>query len=238
VEKKRSGRLRIPKLKKDKRTLQMMVYQHIRKEIMRGALKWGEKLSEESLARSFNVSRTPVREAIFQLVQEGLVIKQPHNCFYVRHFTEKEIEEIYFLRSILEPAVLELVIGKVDDNLINELEDNLNRSQLFLQKGNMEQVFPLISDFHEIIYRYAGSPKLQEILRGLGGDMLLTRFLAVQKKGVLEDFIDHHRQLVDALKAKNRPVLEQIMRDHLEEGRLCAIEVLAMESRTNKEESA
>ncbi len=133
-------RLSIPKLKKDKRTLQKMVYEHIRREIIRGTLKWGERLSEDSLACSFNVSRTPVREAIFQLVQEGLVTKQPHNCFYVRKFSQAEIEEIFRLRSVLEPLIMEIVIEKIDDSVIAELQDNLNRCQTLLQKGDMEKV--------------------------------------------------------------------------------------------------
>lgn len=235
MEKWPGRRLRIPKLKKDKRTLQTMVYQHIRREIISGFLKWGERLSEELLARSFNVSRTPVREAIFQLVQEGLVIKQPHNFFHVRSFTPAEIEEIFFLRSILEPAIMELVIEKLNDNLIAELQANLERCQVLLQKGDIDQLLLLISEFHEIIYRYAGSPKLQEILRGLGGDMHLNRYLAIQKPGVLANFIDHHRQLLDALIAKDKPLVERIMKDHLEEGNNCALEVLSREDRAKRE---
>ena len=225
--------LNIPKLKKDKRTLQRRVYEHVRREIISGNLKWGERLSEDSLAASFNVSRTPVREAIFQLVQEGLVTKQPHNCFYVRKFTQADIEEIFRLRSVLEPLVLEMLFEKLDDGVIVELQDNLNQCQTLLQKGNIDQIFPFVAEFHEIIYRVGASPKLQEILSGLGGDMLQNRYLAVQKKGVLADFIDHHRQMLDALIAKDKALVEKIMRDHLEEGRNCALEIVALESRDN-----
>lgn len=224
-------RLSIPKLKKDKRTLQKMVYEHIRREIIRGTLKWGERLSEDSLACSFNVSRTPVREAIFQLAQEGLVTKQPHNCFYVREFGQAEVEEIFRLRSVLEPLIMELAIEKIDDSLIAKLQDNLNRCEKLLQKGDMEKVLTEIAEFHEIIYQSAGSPKLQEILHSLGGDMLVNRYLAVQKKGVLANFIDHHRQLLDALVAKDKPLIEEIMKEHLEEGRNGALEIIAHESR-------
>ncbi len=225
--------LNIPKLKKDKRTLQRRVYEHVRREIISGNLKWGERLSEDSLAGSFNVSRTPVREAIFQLVQEGLVTKQPHNCFYVRKFTHADIEEIFRLRSVLEPLVLEMLFEKLDDGVIAELQDNLNQCQTLLQKGTIDQIFPFVAEFHEIIYRVGASPKLQEILSGLGGDMLQNRYLAVQKKGVLADFIDHHRQMLDALIAKDKPLVEKIMRDHLEEGRNCALEIVSQESHGN-----
>ena len=225
--------LDVPKLKKDKRTLQRRVYEHIRREIIRGTLKLGERLSEDSLASSFNVSRTPVREAIFQLVQEGLVTKQPHNCFYVRQFTHADIEEIFLLRSVLEPLVLEMLFEKIDDGVIVELQDNLNQCQRFLQQGDIDQALRLSAEFHEIIYRVGASPKLRAILRGLGGDMLQNRYLAVQKKGVLSDFIDHHRQMLDALIAKDKVLVEKTMRDHLEEGRNCAIENVNPESDGN-----
>ncbi len=225
--------LNIPKLKKDKRTLQRRVYEHVRREIVNGSLKWGERLSEDSLAGSFNVSRTPVREAIFQLVQEGLVTKEPHNCFYVRKFTHADIEEVFRLRSVLEPLVLETLWEKLDAGVIAELQDNLDQCQTLLQKGDTAQIFPFVAEFHEIIYRAAASPKLLEVLRGLGGDMLQNRGLAVKKKGVLADFVDHHRQMLEALIAKDKALAEKIMRDHLEEGRNCALEVVALESLDN-----
>ncbi len=223
-------RLSIPKLKKDNRTLSTMVYEHIRKEIICGTLKWGERLSEDFLARSFNVSRTPIREAVFQLVQEGLVTKQPHNCFHVREFSQAEIEEIFRLRSILESLIVELLVEKIADSAIAELRENLDRCQTLLQKGDIGQLLPLITEFHEILYRAADSPKLQDILHGLGGDMLLNRYLAVQKEGVVADFIDHHQQLLDALEAKDKPRAEEIMKEHLEEGRNCALEIIGYES--------
>ncbi|MGA7578373.1 MAG: GntR family transcriptional regulator [Desulfobaccales bacterium] len=225
--------LNLPKLKKDKRTLQGRVYEHVRREIIRGTLKWGERLSEDSLACSFNVSRTPVREAIFRLVQEGLVTKEPHNCFYVRKFTRADIEEIFHLRSVLEPLVLEMLFEKIDDGVIAELQDNLNQCQRFLQQGDIDQALRLAAEFHEIIYRVGASPKLRAILRGLGGDVLLNRYLAVQKEGVLADFIDHHRQMLDALIAKDKALVEKTMREHLEEGRNCAIEIVDPESHGN-----
>ena len=108
------------KLRKTKDTLQKLAYESIRREVIRGTLKWGERLSEESLANSLNISRTPVREAIFQLEKEGLLEKNPHKNFFVRRFTQEEIEEIFRLRSVLEPLVIDAIMKKTEKEWLRQ----------------------------------------------------------------------------------------------------------------------
>ena len=224
-----------PKLKEGKRTLQTLVYQHIREQIMRGTLKWGQRLSEEFLARSFNVSRTPIREAIFRLEQEGLVIKNPHNGFHVREFTEEEIHEICHIRGVLESLLVGLVVEKMNGELKLKLENNIRKSREYLQKREIELLMNQITEFHEILYRHSGSPKLCAFLSSLGGESLMNRCLAVKMEGVYEDFVGQHAALAGALFARNKPLAKKIMKAHLQEGKRCALKILEKEKRELEE---
>jgi len=218
------------KLKKNKDTLQKLAYESIRKEIIRGTLEWGERLSEESLANSLNISRTPVREAIFQLEKEGFVKKNPHKGFFVRRFTKEEIEEIFRLRSVLEPLVLDSILEKAEEEWLGLLEENVRKSSEAIAKSKIDSLIYLITEFHEILYHASGSPKLSTILNGLGGDTLINRCLAVKIEGVYEDFVAQHKRLTNALRLKDKALAEEIMKTHLEEGKRCALQILQKEA--------
>jgi len=217
------------KLRKNKDTLQKLAYESIRREVIRGTLKWGDRLSEESLASSLNISRTPVREAIFQLEKEGLVEKNPHKSFFVRRFTQEEIEEIFRLRSALEPLVIDSIMKKTEREWLSLLEENVRKSQDALIQSKIGSLIDLITEFHEILYKAAGSPKLSAILHGLGGEAFVNRCLAVKIEGVYEDFIAQHVRLADALRLKDKSLVNEIMRVHLEEGYRCASQILQKE---------
>jgi DNA-binding GntR family transcriptional regulator len=225
------GQSVFPKLKEGKKTLQTLVYEHIREQIMRGSLKWGERLSEESLAHSFNVSRTPIREAIFRLEQDGLVIKKPHNGFCVREFTEEEINEICRVRAVLEPLLVGLVIENMNGELKSKLENNIRKSKECLRNREFELLIYQITEFHEILYDYSGSPKLCAFLSSLGGESLMNRCMAVKTEGVYEDFVAQHTALAEALFSRNKPLAKKIMKAHLQEGKRCALKILEKEKR-------
>jgi DNA-binding GntR family transcriptional regulator len=217
------------KLRKNKDTLQKLAYESIRREIIRGSVRWGERLSEEFLANSLNISRTPVREAIFQLEKEGLLEKNPHKGFFVRKFTSEEIQEIFRLRSVLELLVIDSILKKADKDWLSLLEENVRKSKEALLRSKIDSLIYLITEFHEILYRASGSPKLCAILSGLGGDALINRCLAVKIEGVYEDFVAQHERLANALKLKDKAMAEEIIKTHLEEGRRCALQILRKE---------
>lgn len=214
------------KLRKRKTTFQKMAYESIRKEIIQGRLKWGQRLSEESLAGDLNISRTPVREAIFQLEKEGLVEKAPNKGFSVRELRSEDIEENFKLRSVLEPLVIELVLERMDQDLLRQLQKNIERSRRLLAGSDFESLMDVITEFHEILNRASGSPKLSSFLDGLGNDALIYRNLAVRKEGVLEDFVAHHEQLLQALIDGDRPLAEEIHMRHLQEAQHWATRAL------------
>ncbi len=114
------------------KTSRKRVYQEIKKAIVNGTIGFDMRLSEESFAKLFCVSRTPIREAIFQLVQEGLVTKKDNSHFYVKRPTEEELDEIAEVRIVLQGMLIDRLIDKSDDSLVMELEQNVERSKKFL----------------------------------------------------------------------------------------------------------
>ncbi|MER2115348.1 MAG: GntR family transcriptional regulator, partial [Solibacillus isronensis] len=84
-------------------TLPSKIYRILREAIIKGQLQPGERLVQDDLAKTLNVSRMPIREAIKQLAAEGYVTVEPHKGAVVKQFTIHELEEIYFLRAKFEP---------------------------------------------------------------------------------------------------------------------------------------
>ena len=102
-------------------TLPTKIYRILREAILNGQLKPGERLVQEELAKSFNVSRMPVREAVTQLAADGFVTIEPHKGAIVKEFSVHEIEELYFLRSKFEPLAAAESLHKLTASLLETL---------------------------------------------------------------------------------------------------------------------
>ena len=156
--------------------------------------------------------------------------KSAQQGFFVREFRSEDIDENFKLRFVLEPLVIELVIERIDQDLIRQLKRNVERSKKLLANSDFESLIDVITEFHEILNRGSKSPKLSSILDGLGNDALIYRSLAVRREGVFEDFVAHHEQLLQALIDKDRPLAEEIHMSHLQEAQHWATEALQMVS--------
>ena len=101
--------------KLQRRPLREEIYESLKNAIIQGEFESDETLYEEQLAKKLGVSRTPIREAIFKLEQQGLIVKSPRGGFNIPELSTKEIEEIFGLRLILEIYAAELVVDQITD---------------------------------------------------------------------------------------------------------------------------
>ena len=103
--------------------LKERTYGAVKRMILAGTLRPGEKLAERELSRRLKVSRTPLREALSRLVQEGLVENRPRRGHYVRAIDAKSVADLYDLREVLEKHAVRLAARRLTDADIAELED-------------------------------------------------------------------------------------------------------------------
>lgn len=202
-----------------RKSLREEVYESLKKSILHGKLKGGQRLIEETLAHQIGISRTPVREAFHKLERDDLVSKLPKGGFAVREFTREDVEEIFGIRSALESYAAYLATLHITQDKISQLEKKVKELENALEKGDDEKFVQLNTEFHDLIYKSCKSRKLLEMINNFRDYFYRYRsFLLHTEKGVNYS-IDDHRHMLDAMKKKNPRLVERLVRNHLTRGK-------------------
>lgn len=199
----------------DNYSLSSRVFHTIRENILSGRYATDVELKEKTIGEELGVSRTPVREALRQLELEGLVTIIPNKGAYVVGISEKDIRDIYEIRSKLEGLCARWAVDNITKEQLDELEENIYLSDFHSAKGNFEQVVELDSKFHEILYNASGSKELRHVLLDFHHYVQRVRkiTLAVHSRAVESN--GEHRQIVEALKIRNGDEAERLANLHI-----------------------
>lgn len=199
----------------DNYSLSSRVFHTIRENILSGKYATDEELKEKTIGEELGVSRTPVREALRQLELEGLVTIIPNKGAYVVGISQKDIRDIYEIRSRLEGLCARWAAEHITKEQLDELEENIYLSDFHSSKGNSEQVVELDNRFHEILYNASGSKELRHILVDFHHYVQRVRkiTLATQERAINSN--DEHRRIVEALKAHDADLAETLANAHM-----------------------
>lgn len=200
------------------RSLRGRVFQKIREDILRGAYKEHDELKEISIGEKLGVSRTPVREALRQLELEGLVTIIPNKGAYVTGISNKDVRDIYMIRSHLEGMCARWATENITDEQIEELEEIILLSEFHLQKktgAQAEQVAELDSKFHGILYQASNSRILEHVLSDFHKYVQVSRTASVEAKTRAQKSIEEHREILEAIKAKDGDLAEKLAHEHI-----------------------
>ena len=149
------------------RTLSAAIVEQLRRDILDGTYTAGEQLRQDALAASFQVSRIPVREALFQLEAEGLVLIEPHKGAIVSAFSLEEIDDVFDLRVLLEPRLLAQsapLLTPQDFAEISTLDAEFKEAITALDVAQWGQ---LNARYHLALYRHARQPRTLSIVTAL-----------------------------------------------------------------------
>ncbi len=190
---------------RQRRVLTDDVADAIRDAILSGKIAPGARLIEDDLASSLNVSRGPIRQAIFRLQQEGLVIHEAHRGATVAHVSEEDIAEIYSLRTALERLAVAEACRRADAEDLVPLEAIL---VLFRSTPRGEitrkKVAELDIDFHDALFRAAHHKRLYRAWQGLRSQIMVFLLL---RDALPDDYLDSwhrdHRKLLDVIRARD-----------------------------------
>jgi len=202
-----------------KRSLREEVYESLRRSILHGKLKAGQRLIEEQFADQIGISRTPVREAFHKLERDELVTRLPKGGFAVRKFTKEDVEEIFGIRSALESYASYLATLHITPEKISVLEKKVDESEGALKKGDYDKVVQLHTEFHNLLYKTSKSKKLAEMINNFSDYFYRYRAALLHSKGGFNYSIDDHRQMLKAMRKKNPALVERLVRKHLVRGR-------------------
>lgn len=195
--------------------LRDVVFQTLRAAILKGELKPGERLMELQLAAKLGVSRTPIREAIRMLEQEGLAVTIPRKGAEVAKMTEKDMEDVLLIRCSLEDLAVRLSCDKITAAELQELRIAMEDFEKKTKSDNVVEIAKADVTFHDILYKAADNPKLLLLLNNLREQMYRYRVEYLKDKNIYGRLIEEHRQMYDAIMSKDKERVADYVEKHL-----------------------
>lgn len=199
------------------------VLKEMRKEILNGTLKEGERLIQDEWAQKLKVSRMPIREALTHLEMEGLVEIIPHKGAVVTPIKPEDIVEIYHLRYLLEGIVVEKSLEYLTDEDIEELGEILHEMEsLELSEKTYDEYSKLNKQFHEILRKGSPWSRAKKIVDNLGISPIAPKLLAQYYSKTQQE----HRRIYEAVLRRDPEELKLALQYHLLRTKNNLLEVL------------
>lgn len=196
------------------RTAHEFVHTTLRHAILRGDLPGGTHLVQADLAAQLDVSTTPVREALRDLANEGIIRLDPHRGAIVRELRIDEVREIYEMRKVLEPMAIRLTVERVTDT---QLERAAGLHQELKSEPDPGRWVELNRAFHRVFADAAGSPRLQSIIAGLRDSAAIYVGLSLKvRPSRMKTGNRDHRALLDAVRRRDAEAAAETELAHLE----------------------
>lgn len=197
----------------DRSTLQERVTMAIRKAIFQGYWKEGEKIGQEEVSQMLKVSRMPVREALKQLTQEGLVSFESHKSAVVNPIQEKDVIEVYELRSRLESLAVELAVPHLQEQDYRLLEDYHLQMQEAAELQDMGKYTNVNRDFHFHIYKKSDWRRLGILITTLWNGLPPHAPSLLPNQTSFSN--DDHLKLIQLLRLRNTAAAAELMSEHI-----------------------
>jgi DNA-binding GntR family transcriptional regulator len=199
------------------RTMSEFIYLNLKEAILANQLKANERINEKELAKQFHVSRTPVREAVLRLAAEGFVKIDSYRRAIVREISYEELREILEVLSALDRLAISLAIDCMTQNDINKLDKITERMNKACKLNKVEKYMSLNAEFHNELWKFVPNKILREILylvRDKKDRYSYARTRLYRNPGCLSKSMHHHRQLMEAIKSRDRKRLMNLVVEH------------------------
>ncbi len=200
------------------RPLYEEVADQLRVRIFAHELAPGTWIDEQTLAKEFGISRTPLREAIKVLAAEGIITMKLRRGAYVTEVNRGDLEQIFTILSLLEGQAAKEATTKAQEKDLNELDDMHLRLEKAAADRNLDQFFEVNVRFHERIIAIANNPWMTGVIADLRKVLKLQRKDSLSRTGRLQSSLSEHREILKALLERDPIAAEQAMRTHLARG--------------------
>ena len=171
---------------------------------------------ELQLAAKLGVSRTPIREAIRMLEQEGLADTIPRKGAEVAKMTEKDMRDVLQVREALDELAASIACEQMTAEQLDALKATMREFEEYTKTGNVKKIAEADVKFHDIIYQATGNPKLVNILSNLREQMYRYRIEYLKDEKNYPVLIREHSEIVEGLMAKDKEKVTAVMHRHVE----------------------
>ncbi|MGJ9385702.1 GntR family transcriptional regulator [Salipaludibacillus sp. CF4.18] len=192
------------------------VYEFLKKEIVSLNMLPGKSISENEIAESLQVSRTPVREAFLKLSQEELITVYPQKGSIVSLIDLDHLEETRFMREHLEVATSLLACELFNEESFQRITANLEKQEKCISEKKYKEFFDLDDDFHSIIFTGCNKTRIWNVLQNMMSiNFNRIRFLSVSEELNTDLVIAQHHEIANAIRAEDKVRVEKVVREHL-----------------------
>jgi len=189
--------------------------------IIKGKLRPGQRIKEQEISSQLGISRPPVREAFKILEAGGLIKREPRRGVLVSEVTKNDIWEIYTLKIALYTLAVSLAIDRISDNGIGKLEKIVAQMEMIAHDDSNPDIIKyeeLNNLFHETTAAMAGHGRLKKIVQSLNKQIKRVSYRSFTKAGHLQSSCRYHRQILEAIKARDKILAERLTKEHIERG--------------------
>jgi len=204
--------------------LAKMAYQALRDSILSGDLVPGQIYNEMTLARELGISRTPVREALLELSSQGLVTYLPRKGVMVKHYTKRDVEEIFELRKAIELTALEKIARSSTLPVRSPLEKSLESQRRAWRRKDSDAYIRFDRSFHLMFCEMIGNRRFVAILENIRDLIHLMAVRALNREGRFEEVLREHEKVISSLRKGDAQSAKRAMDYHLERSKEAVLE--------------
>lgn len=210
--------------------LRDVVFNTLRKAILTGELKPGERLMEIHLANRLGVSRTPIREAIRKLELEGLVIMIPRRGAVVARITEKSLKDVLEVRRALDALCAELACDRISEDGIRELKEACAGFERATRSKDATVIARADVALHDIIVAATGNQRLVQLVNNLAEQMYRYRFVYIKDESRHEQLIEEHRMIYESIRKKDKGAAAEAAKLHIDNQEKSVMEQIRLDN--------
>ena len=209
-------------------------YTHLKSDVLSGHFKPGERLTEEHLAKTLGVSRTPVREALHKLASEGLIQPLERRGFCVARDSREEIEDLFDIRAALEGYAIRLICDCISEPALEQLNGFIHKAQDALDRKKLDEIFEYNTQFHDALHRViARKSRFHSLIADTRKYVLRYRKDSLYYLDGAKRTIDGHRKILLAISLKDPDLCERVIREHIREAKEDALHKISEDIKTS-----
>lgn len=202
------------------------VQQSIKDSILNGIYKPGDRLYEAQIAKQYGISRSPVREAIRALINEGLLVMDEKSQIFVYKPSFQDVRDIYECRIALESTAVALTAERASKEQLQILEDILIETEDAIKREENEAIIACNARFHELIIQFSGNERLMKLVWDLNGLIYFYRVLNLKGSDRATTILKGHMKIFQAIKENNPEKAMTRLKEHTHEDLINLVRII------------
>jgi len=190
-------------------------YKKIKDMLKTGELKPGDVTSVNELMSKFKIGRSPLRDAVLRLSDEGIIQVLPRKGIFIKGINSKEVKELFQLRLAIELFAVECIIDNYDEKSLNELEKVLLDQQKSAEKNDNDGFMIADENFHKKLVGMLNNSKMNQILEESRRRLSLYGFKTLTFHNNMIESAEEHKKILDAIKNKDKKKAREEIAKHL-----------------------